>query len=392
MKMQRPDEREEVAQVRAAARALARRYGRAYWLEKAQHGEAPEELWQDLAQGGYLGLTIPEEYGGAGCHLELLAALIEELSADGLPLFMLVLSTAMAHLVLARHGTPQQKAAHFPGLLRGESRFCFAITEPDAGSNSFNIRTLARREGDSFVISGQKVFISGVDHADHMLLVARTSPREEVADKRQGMGMFIVGTKAEGLQAVAMDTRILITERQFQVFLDRVTVPASALVGEESKGLDVLFDALNPERITVAAMAVGLGRYALAKAVDYARRRVVFNVPIGAHQGLAHPLAMVATELELAGLMARHAARLFDAGVDRRTVGIYANMAKYAAAEAAIRAVDTAIQVHGGAGFTGEADVITIWPLVRLFRTAPVSREMILNYIAEHHLGLPRSY
>jgi acyl-CoA dehydrogenase len=206
------------------------------------------------------------------------------------------------------------------------------------------------------------------------------------------MGMFIVGTKAEGLQAVAMDTRILITERQFQVFLDRVTVPASALVGEESKGLDVLFDALNPERITVAAMAVGLGRYALAKAVDYARRRVVFNVPIGAHQGLAHPLAMVATELELAGLMARHAARLFDAGVDRRTVGIYANMAKYAAAEAAIRAVDTAIQVHGGAGFTGEADVITIWPLVRLFRTAPVSREMILNYIAEHHLGLPRSY
>jgi alkylation response protein AidB-like acyl-CoA dehydrogenase len=392
MKMQRPDEREEVAQVRAAARALARRYGRAYWLEKAQHGEAPEELWQDLAQGGYLGLTIPEEYGGAGCHLELLAALIEELSADGLPLFMLVLSTAMAHLVLARHGTPQQKAAHFPALLRGESRFCFAITEPDAGSNSFNIRTLARREGDSFVISGQKVFISGVDHADHMLVVARTSPREEVADKRQGMGMFIVGTKAEGLQAVAMDTRILITERQFQVFLDRVTVPASALVGEESKGLDVLFDALNPERITVAAMAVGLGRYALAKAVDYARRRVVFNVPIGAHQGLAHPLAMVATELELAGLMARHAARLFDAGVDRRTVGIYANMAKYAAAEAAIRAVDTAIQVHGGAGFTGEADVITIWPLVRLFRTAPVSREMILNYIAEHHLGLPRSY
>jgi acyl-CoA dehydrogenase len=392
MKMQRPDEREEVAQVRAAARALARRYGRAYWLEKAQHGEAPEELWQDLAQGGYLGLTIPEEYGGAGCHLELLAALIEELSADGLPLFMLVLSTAMAHLVLARHGTPQQKAAHFPALLRGESRFCFAITEPDAGSNSFNIRTLARREGDSFVISGQKVFISGVDHADHMLLVARTSPREEVADKRQGMGMFIVGTKAEGLQAVAMDTRILITERQFQVFLDRVTVPASALVGEESKGLDVLFDALNPERITVAAMAVGLGRYALAKAVDYVRRRVVFNVPIGAHQGLAHPLAMVATELELAGLMARHAARLFDAGVDRRTVGIYANMAKYAAAEAAIRAVDTAIQVHGGAGFTGEADVITIWPLVRLFRTAPVSREMILNYIAEHHLGLPRSY
>ncbi|MDT7944135.1 MAG: acyl-CoA dehydrogenase family protein [Dehalococcoidia bacterium] len=390
--MQRPDEREEVAQVRAAARALARRYGRAYWLEKAQHGEAPEELWQDLAQGGYLGLTIPEEYGGAGCHLELLAALIEELSADGLPLFMLVLSTAMAHLVLARHGTPQQKATHFPALLRGESRFCFAITEPDAGSNSFNIRTLARREGDSFVISGQKVFISGVDHADHMLVVARTSPREEVADKRQGMGMFIVGTKAEGLQAVAMDTRILITERQFQVFLDRVTVPASALVGEESKGLDVLFDALNPERITVAAMAVGLGRYALAKAVDYARRRVVFNVPIGAHQGLAHPLAMVATELELAGLMARHAARLFDAGVDRRTVGIYANMAKYAAAEAAIRAVDTAIQVHGGAGFTGEADVITIWPLVRLFRTAPVSREMILNYIAEHHLGLPRSY
>jgi len=390
--MRRPDDREETVQLRATVRSLARRYGRSYWLAKAQAGEAPEELWRDLAQAGFLGLTVPEEYGGMGCHLELLSVLIEELSSEGVPLLMLVLSTAMAHLVLARYGTPEQKEAHFPALLRGEARFCFAITEPDAGSNSFNIRTLARRQGDVFSITGQKVFITGVDQAQYILLVARTMRLQEVKDKRQGMAMFIVPTAADGLQMVPMDIRILAPERQFQLFLDHVTVPVANMVGQEGQGVDILFDALNPERITVAATAVGLGLYALAKAVDYARRRVVFGVPIGAHQGLAHPLAIVATELELAALMARHAARLFDENADRRTVGAYANMAKYAAAEAAIQAVDLAMQVHGGTGFTGEADIITLWPLVRLFRTAPISREMVLNYIAEHFLGLPRSY
>ena len=318
-----------------------------------------------------------------------LTILMEELANQGVPTMFLVVSAAMGAIPIAKYGTEEQKRRYLPALADGSKKFCFGITEPDAGSNTFKIRTLARRDGDHYMLNGQKAFISGVDDADYLMVVARTSPPDQVADKREGISLFIVYTKAPGFTAHKMDTRILIPERQFQLFFDDVRIPVGDRLGSEGEGLKVMFDALNPERISVGAMACGLGRYALNKAVEYARERKVFDKPIGAHQGLSHPMAIAKTHLELASLMTNHAARIFDEGGN---AGMYANMAKYAAAEAGIEAVDLAMQVHGGSGFTGEVDLITLWPLVRLMRTAPVSREMILNYIAEHVLGLPRSY
>lgn len=380
---------EERGLIQTFVRQLTGKYDRRYWVERATAGKPIDELWQELGRAGYLGVTVPEDYGGSGLSMSRLAVLMEELANRGVPPLFLVVSTAMGAISIARHGTEEQKRRYLPRLADGSERFCFAITEPDAGSNSFRIRTLARRDGDGYVLNGQKVFISGVDQADHMLVVARTLPADRAADKRDGMSLFIVDTNAPGLRAVRMDTRILMPEHQFELFFDELRVPRANLVGEEGNGLRAIFDALNPERISAAAMAVGLGRFALSKAVEYARTRKVFGQPIGAHQGLAHPMAIAKTELELAALMVHKAAEVFDAGGD---AGPYANMAKYAAGEAAIKTVDLAMQVHGGSGFTGEIDLITLWPLVRLMRTAPVSREMILNYIAEHVLGLPRSY
>lgn len=375
--------------IRQFVKQLTAKYDRRYWVECATKGVGVDEMWRELGRAGYLGVSVPEEYGGAGVSMARLTILMEELANQGVPTMFLVISAGMGAIPIAKYGTEEQKRRYLPPLADGSEKFCFAITEPDAGSNSFKIRTLARRDGDHYVLTGQKVFISGVDNADHILVVARTQPADQVSNKREGMSLFIVDTKAAGFEMHRMDTRILIPERQFQLFFDDVRIPAANRLGNEGQGLKVLFDALNPERITVAAMAVGMGRYALNKAVEYAKTRKVFNTPIGAHQGLSHPMAIAKTHLELASLMTNHAAQMFDVGVD---AGMYANMAKYAAAEAGIEAVDLAMQVHGGSGFTGEVDLITLWPFVRLMRTAPVSREMILNYIGEHVLGLPRSY
>lgn len=370
-------------------RQLTSKYDRRFWVKRAEEGGHVDEMWQELGRAGYLGVTVPEAYGGSGLSMARLTFLMEELAGHGVPLLFLVVSTAMGAIPIAKHGTEAQKQRYLPPLAEGRERFCFAITEPDAGSNSFRIQTMARRDGDRWVLRGQKTFITGVDDAHHMLVVARTTPADRVADKREGLSLFILDTESPGLEATRIDTRLLAPERQFQVFFDDVRVPADALLGEEGRGLRTLFDALNPERIILGAMAVGIGRYALEKAVAYASTRRVFGAPIGAHQGLAHPMALAKTHLELSALMTHHAAEVFDAGGD---AGMYANMAKLAAAEAAIEAVDVAIQVHGGMGFTGDVDIITLWPLARLLRTAPVSREMILNYIGEHVLRLPRSY
>ena len=375
--------------IRQFVKQLTAKYDRRYWVECATKGVGVNAMWQELGRAGYLGVSVPEEYGGAGVSMVRLTILMEEMANQGVPTLFLVISAGMGAIPIAKYGTEEQKRRYLPPLADGSEKFCFAITEPDAGSNSFKIRTLARRDGDHYVLNGQKVFISGADDADHILVVARTKPADQVSNKREGISLFIVDTKAAGLEMHKMDTRILIPERQFQLFFDEVRIPVGNRLGDEGQGLKALFDALNPERITVAAMSVGVGRYALNKAVEYASTRKVFNVPIGAHQGLSHPMAIAKTHLELASLMTHHAAQVFDSGGD---AGMYANMAKYAGAEAGIEAVDLSIQVHGGSGFTGEVNIITLWPLVRLMRTAPVSREMILNYIGEHVLGLPRSY
>lgn len=377
--------------IRDFVRQMAGKYDRDYWLAKARQGEFTHELWRELAAGGYLGMMIPEEYGGGGLGMREMAVLLEEMGHQGIPLLLPVVSNVMDALLIARHGSGALKERYLPGLARGEVKLCFALTEPTAGSNSFRISTLARSDGDSYVLNGQKMFITAADQADYLLVVARTTPFDRVQDKRQGIFLIIVDRRAEGVTLQPLEMGVLHPEIQFAVFLDDVRVPRDQLVGEEGNGSRYLFDALNPERISAATVAVGLGRFVLDKAVAYARERVVFDRPIGAHQGLQHPLALVKTRLELAALMTHYAAALFDGGDEAAAAG-YANMAKLAAADAATEACDLAIEVHGGSGFSTDVDLITVWPFVRMLRTVPVSREMILNYIGEHVLGLPRSY
>jgi len=379
------------ALIREFVRQVARKYGRDYWLARAREGKFTHELWQELAAGGYLGMMIPEEYGGGGLGMREMAVFIEEMGRQGIPLLLIVVGSVMDAVLIAQHGSQSLKERFLPPLARGEIKLCFALTEPTAGSNSFRISTLARAEGDDYVLNGQKMFISGADESDHLLVVARTTPFDQVQDKREGLSLLIVDRRAPGVTLQPLEMGVLHPETQFAVYFDDVRVPRSDLVGEEGKGSRYLFDALNPERISAAAVAVGLGQFVLEKAVTYARERVVFDKPIGAHQGLQHPLAEAKTHLELAALMTRYAAQVFDGG-DKVTAAAYANMAKFAAAEAATEACDLAIEVHGGSGFSTDVDLITVWPFIRMLRTVPVSREMVLNYIGEHVLGLPRSY
>ena len=315
-----------------------------------------------------------------------LALVCEELAAQGCPLLLLVVSPAICGEIIARFGSEGQKQAWLPGLASGRSRMAFAITEPDAGSNSHNLSTTATRTGECYRLHGQKYYISGVDESEQVLVVARGSAD---AGGRARLSLFVVDTDAPGLRKTPIPVEIVGPEKQFTLFLDDVTVPADRLIGEEGGALRRLFAGLNPERITGAAMAIGSGRYALDKASAYANARRVWGAPIGAHQGLSHPLAKAKIELELARLMTQKAAWLHDRGLD---AGEAANMAKYAAAEAALACLDQAIQVHGGNGFATEFGLLDMWGATRLARTAPVSREMVLNYVAEHSLGLPRSY
>jgi alkylation response protein AidB-like acyl-CoA dehydrogenase len=264
----------------------------------------------------------------------------------------------------------------------------FAITEPDAGTNSHNITTTARRDGDEWVLTGQKVYISGVDEAAHVLVVARA---EDTRTGKLKPCLFVVPTDSAGLEFTAIPMEIVSPEQQFQVFIDDVKLPADALVGDEDAGLIQLFAGLNPERIMAASFSTGLARFALDKAVAYVKEREVFGAPIGTHQGLSHPLAQSKIEIELARLMTKKAAALVDAG-DDMAAGVAANMAKYAAAEAACDAVDRAVQAHGGNGITQEYGVAGLLVAARAGRIAPVSREMILNFVGMHSLGLPKSY
>src|SRR5207253_98886 len=261
--------------------------------------EFPEKLWQALAEAGYLGTLVPVEHGGAGLGLKEMAVLMEALASEGMALLLMIVSTTMATIALARHGSEEQRRRYLPGLARGTTRFCFAITEPNAGSNSFRMETIATRDGDGFRIKGQKYFISGVEHAQHLLVVTRTTAARDVADRRSGLSLFIVDTDAPGFTKQVQDTALNETERQWTLFFDDVRVPRASLIGDEGAGHRYLFDLLNPERVVSAAIATGLGRYVLGRAVAYTRDRKVFSVPIGAHQGLAHPMALAAAHLEL---------------------------------------------------------------------------------------------
>lgn len=379
----------EQQDLRDAVAKLGKRYGHEYFVRKAKAGEHSDELWDEAAKLGYLGVSVPEEFGGGGGGITELAIVCEELAAAGAPLLLLVVSPAIAATIVNRHGTPAQRACWLPGFADGTRKVCFAITEPDAGSNFHKLSTVARRDGDDYVITGRKVYISGVDECSQVVVVAR------MADERTGKlkpALFMVPTDAPGLTLSKLDMEIVSPENQFLLFFDEVRVPAADLIGEDPEaGLPALFSGLNPERITVAAMACGTARYALERASTYTATRSVWGRPIGSHQGVAHPMAHAHIQVELARLMVAKAAALYDAGRDLEA-GVNANMAKYASAEASALAVDTAIQAHGGNGMTTEYGVATLLGATRAGRIAPVSREMILNFVAQHLMGQEKSY
>ena len=375
--------------LREAVAGIASGYGAAYIRDKHDAGEPPTELWDALADKGYLGVNLPEEWGGGGGGMTELAAVGEELAAAGCPLLLLVVSPAIAGSILARHGTAEQKDRWLRGIAAATTRVAFAITEPDAGTNTHNLRTRATEQPDgSYELRGTKTFISGVEDAQALLVVARTG---EQADSGRGLlSLFIVDTDTPGIERQEVPTAPRGADKQWQLFFDGARVEADRLIGGRDQGLRVAFDGLNPERIMTAALALGAARRALDQAAAYARERTVWRGPIGSHQGISHPLAQCKIELELAALQTRKACTLYDAGA--AGAGEASNMAKYAAAEAAIHCVDQAIQTHGGNGIALEYGLADMWWGVRTMRIAPVSREMILNYVAEHSLGLPRSY
>lgn len=381
-------ESDERIALREAVAGLGTSYGHEYYLEQARRGGHTDGLWNAAGQLGYLGVAVPEAYGGGGGGIGDLAAVCEELCAAGTPMLLMVVSPAICATVISRFGTEEQRKNWLPGFANGEVRMSFAITEPEAGSNAHHITTTARREGDGWVLSGQKVFISGVDEADAVLVVARTT------DARTGKlkpALFIVDTDSPGFQANEIEMDLVSADKQFTLFFDEIALPGDALVGEEDAALAQLFAGLNPERIMGAAFSLGIARLALDRATEYAKERNVWGTPIGAHQGIAHPLAEIKVEIELAKLMTQKAAALYDAG-DDLGAGEAANMAKYAAAEVAVRAVDQAVQTHGGNGLASEYGLGAMIAAARVGRIAPVSREMVLNFVAQHSLELPKSY
>jgi len=375
--------------LRTSVAKLAATFGHRYYTETARRDGRTHELWQAMADLGFVSVNLPEAYGGGGGGIAELAIVCEETAAQGCPLLLILVSSAISGELVVRFATDEQRSEWLPRLVSGE-KVVFAITEPDAGSNSHNLSTVARRDGADWVLRGTKHYISGVDESAAVLVVARTG-----TDERTGRGrlsLFIVDSEAPGLERSVIPVEICAPEKQFTLFFDEVRIPADRLLGTEDDGLRQVFHGLNPERITGGAIATGLGRYALDRASEYACTREVWGAPIGTHQGVSHPLAEAKIELELSRLMLSKAAWLHDHEGATPPAGEAANMGKYAAAEAAMHCLDAAIQTHGGNGMSSEHGLADLWGMVRLLRIAPVSREMILNYVAQHSLGLPRSY
>ena len=382
-------ESEERRELRKAVAALGAKYGEQYFYGAAKSGAKTTELWSEAGKAGFLGVSIPEEFGGGGGDIGDLAAVCEELAIAGCPLLLMVVSPAIVGTVIAQYGTQEQKERWLPGLADGTATYAFGITEPDAGSNSHNLVTnAAKTEDGGWILNGGKTYISGVDEASHVLVVGRA------ADAKSGKlkpALFMVPTDAEGFTAQEIDMGVISPEKQFTLFFDDVRLPADALVGKEDAGLEQLFAGLNPERIMATAMATGTAKWALNKAVAYAKEREVWGKPIGAHQAVAHPLAQLHIDIECARLLGQKAAALYAAG-DLMGAGEAANMSKIVAGDCAARAVDTAIQTHGGNGLANEYGLVQALAASRLSNIAPVSKQMALNFVAQFSLGLPKSY
>jgi len=374
--------------LRQAVAEMAARYGLEYYVEKARASQELIEVWEEAGKAGFLGISLPEEYGGGGAGLYELQLVTEEFAAGGIPLLFLPVSVAVCAELIMKAGTEQQKQRWLPGFADGTARMTFAITDPAGGCNLNRIAMTARRDGGDWVLSGQKSLVSAVDLCDAMMVVARV---EDSATGKRPIAVFIVDRDAPGVSYQLTPMAYLCSTSQFAVSLDEVRLPGDARVGDATTDQKALFAAaLNPERIAFAGWSTGLGRLAIDRAVQYANSRRVWNTTIGAHQGLAHPLAVAKINLELARMAVQKAAWLYDNGQDTR--GELANMAKYAAAQAAVEAVSQAVQVHGGWGLTQEYGIGVLYPMVRVATLGPISREMLLNFVAQNTLGLEKSY
>lgn len=382
---------EEQRQLRAAARALARSFPDSYWAEHDQSGEFPWEFYDAFAEAGWLGIAIPEQFGGGGLGIMEASLLLEEIASSGAGMN----GCSSLHLTIfglntiVKHAAPGLQREVLPAAAAGSLHVCFGVTEPDAGTDTSRVSTRAERVGDHYRINGRKVWITKAGDAQKMILLARTAKREDVERATDGMSLFIVDLDqgAVDLRAIPKMGRNAVAS--YEVVIDDLVVPADALIGREGAGFTCLLDGLNPERILLAHEALGLGRASIEKATGYARERIVFDRPIGQNQGIAFPLAEAVTRLDAAELMARNAAWRYDEGLPSARE---ANMAKWLCADAGFVAADQAIQTLGGMGYAREYHVERYFREARLLRLAPVSQEMVMNYVSQHVLGLPKSY
>ena len=381
---------EDLAQIRESVRALCGKFPGEYWRALDRARAYPTEFVAALTKAGFLAALIPEEYGGSGLSMTAAAAIMEEIQASGC-------NGAACHAqmytmgTLLRHGSPAQKARWLPAIAAGELRLqAFGVTEPTSGSDTLNLRTTAVREGDHYIINGQKIWTSRAEHSDLLLLIARTTPREAAKTRTDGLSVFVVDMRlALGTGITINPIRTMMNHATTELFFDDLRVPAENLIGEESQGFRYILSGMNAERILIAAECIGDAKWFISKATAYAKERIVFGRPIGQNQGVQFPIARAYAQMRAAELMVRSAASLYEAG---RECGAEANMAKLLAAEASWAAADMCLQTHGGFGFAEEFDVERKFRETRLYQTAPISTNLILSYLAEHILGLPRSY
>jgi acyl-CoA dehydrogenase len=381
----------EQEQLRDAVRRLCERFGDDYWLQKDREGGFPHDFHKAFAQAGWLGIAMPEEFGGAGLGITEAALMMQTIAETGAGFS----GCSALHMNIfglnpvVVFGTEEQKSRMLPPLIAGEHKACFAVTEPDAGLDTLNLKTRAERRGDHYVVSGQKIWITTAQVADKVLLLARTTPAEQVKRRTEGLTLFYTDLDRAHVEVREIEKMGRKAVDSNQLFFDGLPVPVADRIGEEGRGFHYILHGMNPERILVGAEAVGLGRAALARAVGYAKERVVFGRPIGKNQAIQHPLARNWMELEAANLMVFKAAALYDAGAP---CAAESNAAKYLGAEAALAACQTAVTSHGGMGYAKEFHVERYLREAMIARLAPVSAEMILNFIGEKVLGLPRSY
>ena len=388
MDFQLTDEQEAI---RSEVRRLCSRFDDDYWREKDKTHSFPEEFYQAFAEGGWLGIAMPEEYGGAGCGITEAALIMQEATASG----GCAAAASTVHMnifganPLVVHGSAEQKAAYLPKIASGKIKVAFGVTEPETGLDTTHLKTKAVRKGDHFVVDGRKVWISTAQVASKILLLARTTPLEQVSRSTEGLSLFFTDLDRKRIDVREIDKCGRGAVDSNELFIDGLEVPVEDLIGEEGKGFRYLLDGLNPERILVAAESIGIGRVALDRAARYAKERVVFGRPIGQNQSVQHPLADSWVRLQAAELLVLKAAWMYDNG---HPCGAEANAAKYLAAETGFQAADRAMQTLGGFGYSREYHVERYWREAKLFRIAPISPELILCYIAERVLGLPRSY